>query len=189
MKPIYTIGDSHCIHSWNKIPGVTILSRGPMTMFSLGNGDFDMVGEILDGSIAVFCWGEIDCRCHVHRHPPYQSCIDMLVYNYRQRILKSLENRNVIPFVLLIAPPVYRQDSGENLSFPFLGTDDERKLYVNYMNSKLRDLSKDGIMSFDVYDKFCDSNGFLNRDMSDSHVHMTDERPFIEFIQERMVNL
>ena len=58
----------------------------------------------------------------------------------------------------------------ENTEFPYLGTDEERKMYVLYFNEKLKEKCAEyGYVFFDVYDKYVDVEGFLDEELSDGN--------------------
>ena len=178
---IQTIGDSHCWHAWLKIPGVITNTIGPMLMHTLGMSKAIMVKEIPKDDTIIFCWGEIDCRCHVHKFQPWKETIDELVEKYLDVIRLNVEfNKNILLFN--VVPPPRKEKTQENLKFPFLGSDEERLSYVKYMNKKLSE-SEFGFI--DVYDKYADSDGFLNMAYSDNHVHIADPIFIIEWLQHR----
>jgi len=70
-------------------------------------------------------------------------------------------------------------------AYPFLGTDEERKKYVLYFNKKLKEKCIEyGFTFFDIYDKYIDNNGYLNKKFSDGHVHIKDGQ-FIKLFVEK----
>ena len=177
---IQTIGDSHCWNAWLKIPGVITNTMGPMLMYSLGLSKPILVNKIPKDDTVIFCWGEIDCRCHVHKFQPWKETIDKLVKNYLDAIRVNAEiNKNILIFN--VVPPPRKEGAQENLAFPFLGSDEERLSYVKYMNKKL---SESEFVFIDVYDKYADSDGFLNMEYSDNHVHIADPIFIIEWLKQ-----
>jgi hypothetical protein len=81
-----------------------------------------------------------------------------------------------------IVPPVKKDTVINNPDYPFLGSDEERKQYVLYFNEKLKQKCKEFIF-FDIYDKYTDSDGYLNKSFSDNHVHIIDGVFIKEFIE------
>jgi hypothetical protein len=180
---LHTLGDSHCWHSWLKIPDVKVHLIGPMTMHSFGLSKPIVTMGIPEQDTVVYCWGEIDCRCHVHKYPPYNDCIDTLVANYIEAIKKNqITHPNALIFN--IPPPPRRGkviEEKENPGFPFLGTDRERLNYVKYMNKKLKET---GYKIVDIYKNVSDCEGFLNPEQSDDQVHISDEKPIVEWLKK-----
>ncbi|MFA5403220.1 MAG: hypothetical protein WC318_06980 [Candidatus Omnitrophota bacterium] len=177
---IYTIGDSHAWHTWLKIPGVVTNPQGPMLMYTIGlpENQRNWAKDIPIEAIVCFCWGEIDCRCHVYKYQPWQDCIDRLVEGYLKTVSCSKETHKNI-WIYNVLPPPRRNGAVESPGFPFLGSDDDRLAYVKYMNKKL---SESEFTFVDVYDKYSDKDGFLKMEISDAHVHIEDEKPLLEWV-------
>lgn len=182
---IYTVGDSHAWHGWCLIPGVKVKNSGPMTMFALGRDLSDVCFDIPQDGIIVFCWGEVDARCHIFKYPPYEECMDKLVENFLKAIILNVThrwNRKDVYIYNVLPPP--RRDvltpslTPENTSFPFRGSDQERLSFVTGINKRLKKLPFNLV---DVYEKYSDKDGFLNMEMSDGHVHIADPKPLMEF--------
>ena len=136
--------------------------------------------NINDGDTIVFSLGEIDCRCHIHKHITdvltYETIIDNIIYNYFEAINLNLTNANIKLkniCIFNIVPPVQKDNAFGNPDYPFLGTDEERKTYVLYFNKKLKyECIKNNYIFFDIYDNYCDENGYLIKDLSDGGVHI-----------------
>ena len=68
MVIIHTIGDSHSSFGWKTINNVKIHHIGAKLCYSFGKKGFDdynILQEIECGEVVVFCFGEVDCRCHI----------------------------------------------------------------------------------------------------------------------------
>ena len=151
-----------------------------MTMHGFGVQKPVVTGHVPNDAVLVFCWGEIDCRCHVHKFQPYKECIDELVKNYAEHVrFHAITHPNL--WIYNVVPPPKRDEKSENCSggFPFLGTNEDRLKYVLYMNERLK---KTGIPFIDLYSKYCDEEGYLRNDVTDDHVHVSDEKPLIEWM-------
>ena len=191
---IHTFGDSHCSNGWSH---VDCHHLGPKLCYSFGTKkleicDIRAFDNIKDGDILVFCFGEIDCRCHIHKYindnKTYQEIIDDIIENYFEAIKLNI-NLSGLYFkyicVYNIVPPVQRDNTPENPEYPFLGTDEERKMYTLYFNEQLqKKCFENNYIFFDIYDKYTDENGFLRKDLSDGKVHIRDGIYIMEFIND-----
>lgn len=175
----FTVGDSHSWHGWMKIPGINTRSIGPMTMYRAGLQKPNVVGHIPNDGVVIFCWGEIDCRCHVHEHQPWAECIDEIVKNYAEMVRANAWTHPNAWIYNVVPPPRRDGQSEGHGNFPFLGTNEDRLNYVLYMNERLK---KTGIPFIDVYAKYSDAEGYLNPTVSDDQVHVSNEKPLIEWM-------
>jgi len=144
---IHTIGDSHSYFGWS---GIISHHLGPILCYSFGKDKLNRCDirnfNIKDGDTIVFCLGEIDCRCHIHKHITYSitydKIIDNIIDNYFQAIELNITNaqikfKNIC--VYNVVPPIQKYNTYENPDFPYLGSDEERKQYVLYFNKKLQE--------------------------------------------------
>lgn len=181
---LYTLGDSHAWHCWLNIPWVETTHLGPMTMYIFGNAKTIVANKIPEGKPYCLSYGEVDCRYHVFRHQPWKDTIDELVKNYLKIIDLNAEiNPNV--FLFNVVPPPRRdhlENPEGNTAFPFYGSDAERLQYANYMNTLLK--SQDKYPVIDIYNLYCDKDGFLNMEQSDGHVHIKGEQPLMEYVDK-----
>uniref|UniRef100_A0A6C0D2T2 SGNH domain-containing protein n=1 Tax=viral metagenome TaxID=1070528 RepID=A0A6C0D2T2_9ZZZZ len=193
---IHTIGDSHSSNGWT---GITQHHLGPVLCYSFGKEKLNRCDirnfDISDGDTIIFCFGEIDCRCHIHKHityaTTYQDIINNIVSSYFDAIelnifTSQIKLKNVC--VYNVVPPIQRCNVWENPEYPYLGTDEERKKYVLYFNEKIKEkcIEKKYIF-FDIYDKYVDENGFLRKDSSDGNVHIENGVHLNNFIKENNI--
>jgi hypothetical protein len=190
---IHTIGDSHSGFGWTNIIRHHL---GPILCYSFGQEKLSRCDirdyNIQDGDTIIFCLGEIDCRCHVHKHIKdtitYKDIINNIVDNYFEAIdlnvsISQLKLKHVC--VYNVIPPTQKYNTWENPDFPYLGTDEERKQYVLYFNTKLKEKCiEKGYIFFDIYKHYEDENGFLRTDLSDGSVHINDGIHISNFIKE-----
>ena len=183
---IHIIGDSHAHNGWEMIDRYQLQlymnNIGPKLCYSFGRDKLNCLNikkyNVENNGIVIFCFGEIDCRCHINKHVTkertYQMIIDDIVENYFKAIEENVKQYdNLYIAVFNVVPPVEKYNTVEYEEFPFLGSDEERKSYVLYFNKKLEEYcNKYNYFFFNVYDKYCDSNGFLNKELSDSNVHI-----------------
>lgn len=178
----HTVGDSHAWHAWLKIPFVQTHTIGPMTMHHFGLYRPIVVKDLPPDARLVFCWGEIDCRCHIYKYRPWEEAIDELVRKYLEAVDINAEfNQNI--WLFNVVPPPRKAGTQENPDFPFLGSDDERLAFVRRVNQRLRESRYQFI---DVYDQYADKDGFLRMEMSDGHVHIADEGPLLKYLNKQI---
>ena len=90
---IHTIGDSHSsneISGWRDCNNIISHHIGATLCYSFGKENIKRCDisnfNIKDDDSVIFCFGEIDCRCHIHKHitslKTYTMIIDEIVYNY-----------------------------------------------------------------------------------------------------------
>jgi hypothetical protein len=193
---IHTIGDSHSTHGWS---GVITHHLGPLLCYSFAKENLNRCDiskfSIKDGDTIIFCLGEIDCRCHIHKNitpgSSYRDIIDNIIDGYFEAIdinvaTSQLKLKNVC--VYNVVPPVNKNNTIEHPHYPYLGSDDERKQYVLYFNEKVKEkcILKNYIF-VDVYDKYTDPDGFLRKDLSDGNVHIGDGVHIRDFITEHIL--
>jgi hypothetical protein len=188
--PIHTFGDSHSYYGWNEISNIQIHQLGPKLCFSIGRDGININDgyNVNNGDTVIFCFGEIDCRCHIHKHitenNDYKQIIDSIVNNYFIQIKNAVDKfENLKPVIYNIVPPIQKYNTCENPEYPYLGTDDERKTYVLYFNEKLKQTCAEyKFLFFDVYNNYIDEYGFLRKDLSDGSVHIRNGVSIRNFI-------
>lgn len=190
---IHTIGDSHSSEGWT---GVIKHHIGPVLCYSFGTEKINRCDirkfNIKDGDTIVFCFGEIDCRGHIHKHitktTTYQDIINNIVDNYFDAIklnvsISQIKLKNIC--VYNVVPPIQKYNTPENPEYPYLGTDEERRDYVLYFNTKLKEKCiENNYIFFDVYNHYINENGFLRKDLSDDNVHIRNGIYISNFIKE-----
>ncbi|MEY5006597.1 MAG: hypothetical protein RI969_1685 [Verrucomicrobiota bacterium] len=189
---IHTIGDSHgggvsgLSGAFDLVGEVTPHHLGPRLMHSIGREGLDMRKQgVRDGDTVICCFGEIDCRCHVHKFgPDYRKTIAATVERYVQALLANLERLPRLRLcVYNIPPPIRKAGKPENPEYPYLGTDEERRAYVTCMNELLADqCARHGLIFVDVASEYADEHGFLRDSQSDGNVHIADPEPLRRFL-------
>ena len=186
--PVHTIGDSHSRDPWNLIPGVTVHHVGPKLCFSVGRDGISLEGVVSDGDTINFCFGEIDCRCHVHKHvsesTSFKVIIDSLVDAYVLAIKCAVSKfPNLRTAIYNAVPPTRKGWCYENPQFPLLGTDEERRQYTLYFNEKVEAAcASNGFLYFNIYSHYTDFDGYLLRTLSDGNVHIKDPKYIQSFL-------
>lgn len=196
---IHTFGDSHASKPcWNDCYNVIPHHIGPILCYSFGKDPLSRCNiknyGLKNNDSVIFCFGEIDCRCHVNKHitnsRSYKDIINEIVENYIEAININLKNINLkLKYICIynIIPPVQRYNTEENKYYPFVGSDEERKKYVLYFNECLKVKCKqNNWIFFDVYEAYSDNNGYLDKHLSDGSVHIKDTKYIKEFIKNNM---
>lgn len=87
-----------------------------------------------------------------------------------------------------VVPPIQKHNTLESPEYPYLGTDEERQAYVLYFNEKLKTKCIEyNFLFFDVYSNYTDSNGFLNKSLSDGNVHIGNGTYLKQFIENNLL--
>lgn len=193
---IHVIGDSHAsdIYSgWKDCSNVKSHYLDSTLCYNIGMEGLKRLDirklPIGNEDILIFCYGEIDCRCHIKKHitskVSYQKIIDVIIYRYFKVIKLNikLSRLNLKVCVYNLPPPIRNDDSSERI----VGTDEERKGYYLYFNRMLKIYCKKyKYLYFDVYDKYCDDEGFLKKELSDGRCHIYDGKYLQEFIDKNL---
>lgn len=204
---IHTFGDSHAGCGWNNILKTSKLGSilnihhiGAPLCYSFGKRGFEILNikdynKIVKNDIVIFSFGEIDCRCHIHKHisstATYQMIIDEIVDNYLKAIQQNIAQfSKIYTCVYNIVPPIQKGRVQEYPAYPFLGTDEERKQYILYFNEQLKKKCPEyNFIFFDIYDKYTDSKGFLDKLKSDGAVHIRDPIYLEEFLEKILIDI
>lgn len=202
MITLHTYGDSHATHygGWGdvKIDGFKISTNhlpGKLA-YSFGRDKIQVVKNVKENDIVLFCFGEIDCRCHINKYEPnWKESIDNLIESYFVNInLNVSKYKNLKVSVFNVVPPLEREKDinrwtevwASKHGVPATGTDKDRKKYTEYMNSKIKEKCDEyGYIYFNVYNEYCDEDGFLKRELSDTNCHIRDPKYIIEFILKK----
>ena len=199
---IHTFGDSHAsntISGWKDCNDIITHHLGAKLCYTFGREILNLCDirkyDINDGDSLIFCFGEIDCRCHVHKHitatTPYRNVIDSIIDSYITAININIYNsdinfKNIC--IYNVIPPIERYNTYENIEQPYLGSDQERKQYVLYFNQILREkCNENNWVFFDIYNKYIDNNGYLNKQLSDGNVHIKNGIHIQEFITNNLM--
>lgn len=189
----HTFGDSHAKMPWERITGVICHHIGPVLCYSIGQEKLSRMSikaDVKDGDIACFCFGEIDCRVHIAKHVTpersYEQVIDEIAKNY---FIALMENEKLVPGVRMavynVVPPCSQLDSPVDPSYPYNGDDEQRKAYARYFNEAFARHCRDlGWVFVDVYSRYTNAQGFLDKKYSDGHVHITDPVFIEEFLRD-----
>lgn len=140
--------------------------------------------NIKDGDAVVFTFGEIDCRlifAFTGYSETWQSMVDVAVPNYFDTIKVNVDKFNHLhTMVLSVIPPTKNEILGLTAKE---GDGENRKTVTIYLNNKLREYcEKYNYIFFDIHDKYCDSEGYLSRELSDDSFHIGNPIYYYEFL-------
>lgn len=197
---IWTFGDSHAVSAFDKLPYINCNSIGPHLAFSIGRDGLTRFNlkkfNVQEGDTVILSFGEIDCRCHIHKYvnnqTPYQQIIIKIVDSYFKAVKENVEQfRNLKTFIYNVVPPIEADETiWNNPEFPFLGTNEERKKYHVFFNECLSEACKKyNYTFFNIYDKYLDSNGFLRKSDGDGLIHVINPRYHHQFMKSQGYNL
>ena len=192
---LHTFGDSHSASNrWNtiNIDGLEIILHymSPMTCskFSFDKDEILIGNGVKSGEIVCFVFGEIDCRMHIHKHNhEYKDIIDEIIKHYFIAIKINADTIDNLTILVLSVTPVPKDGtyitSNEWLS---AGKDIDRKIYVEYMNQKIKEKCEEyNYKFFDVYSRYCNEEGFLIPELSDGSVHIYNGK----FMEEELLKI
>ena len=180
---IYTIGDSHSDFSFRDIVE-TRFNIAPMTMHRVRRDKINFL-EILKkvdvnisyNSFVIFCFGEIDVRCHIFNQIKLGNLTeDEIINNLTTDYVSHIKTQNEFfekIGILSITPTSTNINGKGNRRYPYVGSDEERVIYTIKTNSILKKLCEENDITFiDTYKHYADENGMLLRHMSDGSVHI-----------------
>ena len=190
---IFTFGDSHSVHPFDKLPYVTTKSVGPTLAFTIGRDRLQRLDirkfPVAEGDTVIFSFGEIDCRCHIHKYvnamTTYESLIKNTVDSYFEGIREIVSPfKKLTTYIYNVIPPIEVDATiWNNPEYPFIGTNDDRKKYHLFFNKCIAENCRSyGYGFFDIYDKYTDSNGFLRKSDSDGLIHIMNPHYHNEFM-------
>jgi hypothetical protein len=196
---IHTFGDSHSRFGFRDNPLIHTYDISSSLCYSFGRDKFGRLNimnyNVQENDIVIFCFGEIDCRCHLHKYITndisYTNIIDEIIDNYFIAINLNVNQFNKLHVcVYNVVPPVEKYNTHENTEYPYLGTDNDRQNYVLYFNKKLKEKCfQHKYIFFDIYDKYIDKKGFLSKELSDGNVHILNGIYIHEFLNSIINNI
>jgi len=186
----YALGDSHSSTFAGLSNPIGCLNFGAISMFRVVHdviveehiGHFLRTGELSRDGMWIFCFGDNDVRCHIHKQITEKmrnedEVIERLVTEYVGKA-RTLHH----PIAIMSVVPPFQMDARKeeflnNLSLPWMkdvrGSDVERSRYVAKINDLMKsECAKYGVLYLDVYGAYKDGNGMLPIDVSDGNVHI-----------------
>jgi len=201
---IHIYGDSHAFHSFKNLKlDFKDYHSNAITMFRIGRDNiiinYNKDNIIHKNDIIVLSYGEVDCRCHIHKQIDSgrneDDVINELVNNYIITIRNNIVNEN-IKIIIVGVIPTTRQYDFEVLhgpilhEFPFIGKDEDRVRYTSKVNKKLEELSNiNNFIYFNPYSYYTRPDGTLKHELSDLNVHLGDNSYFLEKFTDLCKNI
>ena len=195
---LHTIGDSHAKRGWEsiRIPGVKIVIHhlGAKLMYSVSKKRLMLPQyDVKEDDYICFCFGEIDCRNHIAKHAgkDFRPNVRSIIKKYFKAISISTEYHDSSRVCIYnVVPPVHEHKCIEKVGgrvYPFKGEDEARKSYILYMNKLLAaGCKKRGYLFVDVYEDYCDKDGYMNISMSDGSTHIGCVLPLQRFVERNL---
>lgn len=199
-EKIWVIGDSHANTFHIGHPKIRTLNVGPITMYRVGKvgleENFDNYyiprNELSREGLWVLAFGEIDCRCHIWNQinlhgRDEDEVISTLVTNY----FISIKNSNYNEFAVMSVVPAIKYHTGDydysrfQEQYPVIGLDTDRLRYVEKMNNLIKNKCEENNYSYiDVHSLYCDSEGYMIKELSDGEVHIYDRGKLFDFFEK-----
>ena len=198
---LHTFGDSHAVSGWSELQNSGLLSieirihhLGAKLMHSVGMEGLSLLDiqqyGVRNGDIVVFCFGEIDCRCHVHKHSKngHEQTINELVQKYVATIKLNISKYSDLKVCIYGVVPTFKYlGQGNNPEFPFLGTNEQRLGYTLYMNQSLKKAcSENGFIFIDTQQYYAGKDGFLESKLSDGGLHIGDFQGLLKELRNKV---
>lgn len=181
---IIAIGDSHCQlfdnkpeykrGLWNNNYLTNIFSTdwlGPVTLRRLTRDktSFLDLNKYNAYDAILLSFGEIDIRSNIMKQDNPLENIDFMLKELKD-YLNNYKHLNIY-FLSVLPPMKVELCTGVNPSFPFIGTNEERKELTVYLNNGIENICKELNLNyldlFDLYNK----EGFLDFIKSDTIIH------------------
>jgi hypothetical protein len=176
---IHAIGDSHVKLNFGGDPRIVVHHLGPVTMRAVSRDGRNNISPkelgIVNGDSVIWCFGEIDVRCHIIRqrdilNENISSIVDILAMGYINSILDIQHGMEVKTIILGVIPPT---DLIYDANYPRIGALYERVWARNTLNKSLENYCiLHDFIYLDPYKEFTDGTGALISNMSDGQVHV-----------------
>jgi len=183
---VYTVGDSHCI-SFKYSPLVKKeYWIGGWTMHRVGRNGIDFshilcdpigagytVEKVPSDGIVLATFGEIDIRNHIYREIQMGRYEDEIIITLVMTFIRSLVfNKDKYKYIAVESIPPTCPDIVDK-KLPVLGSPYDRLRFTLKINNVLEnELPKVGIYFLNIYHHYCNSDGFIRKEVSDGGVHI-----------------
>lgn len=198
---IQIFGDSHSFYTFIDFDDNIIRKNhlGAITMHRVGRDKLIILDEnyIINNSLCIFCFGEIDVRTHFYKQieekkRKEEEVINSLVYNYIETIKLNIINKKIVTGIMSIIPPSYKENKDESArikwyKFCFNGSDKQRAHWTFLVNKELKKYCINNNWEYiDIYSLYVDENGMLKDQYCNDGCHITD-RIFIKQYMQKYI--
>lgn len=187
-------GDSHALLLFRdlQVPHRNLFAFGK-TMHSLGR-DKQITnffqGQLNKDTIYCFVYGEVDVRAHIGKQVYYgkhhETVCKELVSAYFRTIQQTItEYKDII--IVGVPPPVDSEDHTHihTPTIPFIGTNSDRVIYTNYMNTLLKSYCAEyKYLYLNPFSYYTRNDGCLNYSLSDNCLHIGKNEYFLKAFYE-----
>jgi hypothetical protein len=181
---IYVVGDSHSLTFQNIYPYI-VCHLGAATAFGLASEQSKtnsyekiryIVRRIRKDDFLMLSFGEIDCRQHVYRQKiikktdsSYEVIISEIVERYFNIIDEILIKHKKL--IIYGMPPTTRQGNVYKIDHYAL-PEIQYKIKEIFNDMMIAKCKHEGIIYVDIFNKFCDSRGFISKEYSSDMIHL-----------------
>lgn len=189
---IYIYGDSHANFNFKNLnlPHKNYYHNS-ITMHRIGR-DNNIINfnrrQIKEKDTIVLVYGEVDCRCHIHRQiklgKEEDAVISELVSNYFRTIQNNVPLQTKV-IIVGVVPPTYKPNEetreDPNNMFPIIGTNEERVRYTYKVNCLLEEMANaHNYVYFNPHSYYTSSEGTMKPELSDNCVHIGNNTFLLE---------
>jgi hypothetical protein len=188
---LHTFGDSHagfpkCNWCAVFVEGVNIITHwiGPVTCAYFGISQLETLNiskfGVVDGDVVCFSFGEIDVRANLAKENNRYEFMGGMINRYFEAIEANVSQFKNLTVLVFCIPPVAKLEDTKrynDMTWPTLGTDDERKKYTEYLNEGFKQQCINyNYTYFDFYKECCADDGYLDTSLSDGTWHIKDPK-------------
>jgi len=190
---IYIYGDSHANFNFkNLILPHKNYYHNSITMHRIGRDNIIINfnrSQIKEKDTIVLVYGEVDCRCHIHRQIKLGKEEDAVIYKLVSSYFITIQNNVPLQtkvIIVGIVPPTYRpneetSDDDPTRILPIIGTNEERVRYTYKVNILLEEMANThNYVYFNPHSYYTSSEGTMKPELSDNCVHIGNNTYLLE---------
>jgi hypothetical protein len=203
-QQLFAIGDSHSIFFYNsmkikehwggggKIP-ITIYTflQDDFNPYDVGNrlGNGHELYNIKSGDYVLFFYGFNDLQRNIYLHAKdrWKDEIDLLLAKYIRKLLSIRDQYHIH----IIIPCIYPNPGPNAKGVSCTGSDEERRMYIEYTNQQLRTQCIEYHIPFlDIYDMIVDEERqYIKPSMTVDFIHLDyNNRELQEIVENKIIS-